>query len=106
MIIAGLLSSAYCALKKISLTLPITIFSLMVVPSCIIATGVSLLPLCMKISMIASSLLMAINIITVADDCAASFISGEISPDLVVPVVTQKLSLIPLQVSGIIWDAG
>ena len=48
----------------------------------------------------------AIKIITVAVDCAASLISLEISPDLVVPVVTQKLSAMPLLVRGIICIAG
>src|SRR5665647_698268 len=71
-----------------------------------IATGVSAFPFAMNISIIASSLLIAIKITTVADDWAASFISLEISPDWVVPVVTQKLSLTPLQVRGIICEAG
>jgi heme/copper-type cytochrome/quinol oxidase subunit 1 len=53
-----------------------------------------------------SSLLIAINMIMVAVDWAASKISFERSPLLVVPVTTQKLSLMPRQVSGIMADAG
>lgn len=70
------------------------------------ATGVCSLPNCLKMSMISSNLLIAIRITTVALDCAASLIFSEIFPEHVVPVVTQKFSLMPFAVSGIICEAG
>lgn len=69
--------------------------SFSVVLSRIMATGVSCLPYLLNISMILYSLLIAIRMITVADDCAINAIS-----------FAQQLSLIPRQVSGIIYEAG
>src|SRR5688500_19358720 len=47
-----------------------------------------------------------INTTTVAFDCAARATSPDISPFFVVPVTTQKLSLMPLAVTGIFKLAG
>jgi len=70
------------------------------------ANGVYLCLCCFISSKINEKLRSPINTIRVAEDCAPSLMSFEIFPLEVVPVITQKLSVTFLLVSGIPCNAG